>query len=415
MGKDFDRRFADFQRQSDLSADQRYKEFVDQNKRDLQKIGNDLNKSKSDLKDLEKQIKEQEKVNQESNKKLGGIDAKLDSIIPTIAGIPIIVGKAADNVIKNIPTPGDIEKAAATGVCRSTQPGGCMRRALDDQSNTINNNTNNAANNILQGLDTAGTGALVAGQQEILGRLGSQIPGGLGRLITQITRNQAINQIANLVTMAAAIHNCIQLSDNVAVTFFGILDNIFAIPTLIINPEADTIDTREVFNGAIENVMKSVFGVEEWAEIKAKWAAFNRIYQAAANSVNEIRSIGSSLNDAISTTATLTGRGFNALQNDGILSDYNWEPTPENLRLKGGIYAKLGKLADGITIVGETLEAIESVTSEIRSAVESANQIKSNTIEMESEVKKLLGDETRKRDEAIEAIQAPTFNYEDLL
>ncbi|MDF2388825.1 hypothetical protein JMG10_45855, partial [Nostoc ellipsosporum NOK] len=88
---------------------------------------------------LTTKIKEVEKVNEEGNKKLGIIDSKLDKIIPTVAGIPIIVGKAND-IINKMPTPGDIEKAAATGVCRSTQPGGCMNRALNDQSNNINNN-----------------------------------------------------------------------------------------------------------------------------------------------------------------------------------------------------------------------------------------------------------------------------------
>ncbi|OCQ98962.1 hypothetical protein BCD64_23270 [Nostoc sp. MBR 210] len=371
----------------------------------ITQLERDNAKIKTDLDKIDKQVKDQTKVNQEAIPKLNQI----------INFLPLIPARVADNIRPSIPTIPQIENAAATGMCKTTQPGGCSRKMMDDAVGNINGNTNNKTGDVLNAVNAGLQIPELALLDTINNKLGNQIPGGIGRVVSQITRNQAINQIVNLVTMAAAIHNAIQLSDNVAVTFFGILDNLFAIPTLIINPEGNPIDTRDVFNNAIENVMKSVFGVEEWAEIKARWAAFNRIYQAAANSVNEIRSIGSSLNDAISTTATLTGRGFNALQNDGILSDYNWEPTPENLRLKGGIYAKLGKLADGINVVGETLEAIESVTSEIRSAVESANQIKSNTAEMEAEIKKLLGDETKKKDEEIAALQVPTFNYEDLL
>ncbi|MBD2503130.1 hypothetical protein [Anabaena azotica] len=419
LSQEFDRKLEDFKRLSTADANTRFNEFVAQNQRDLSgtnnrvevlaqavpQINNRVNSVAGAIPGIQAQQRENERLNKE------GLN-KLDQLISAVPSVP---AATAALITPAIPTLPRIREAAASGVCQTTRSGGCLSNALGLQTGNILNGVRNNLGSVLDGVNTGANAAQLILLQRIDGKLGAQVPGGLSRLTTQITQNQAINQIANLVTMAAAIHNCIQLSDNVSQTFFSILDNIFAIPSLIVNPEGETVDTQEVFNGAIENVMKSVFGVAEWAEIKAKWQSYNRIYQAATNSLNEIRSIGSSLNDAISTTATLTGRGFNALQNEGLIGEDNWNPTPETLRLKGGIFGKMGKLADGITVVGETLEAIESITSEIRSAVESANQIKQNTSEMEAEVKKLLGEETKKRDEEIEALPAKSFSWEDLI
>jgi hypothetical protein len=407
LSKEFDRRLADFERQSRLTNDQRFDEFTKQNDKDLRRIG-------ADITTINTKIKEGEKVNDRVEKKIDSLIPKIDGIIPTIAGIPLIAGKAADLIKPNLLTAPDIEKATGVAMCRNLQTG-CGKKAIDDAVGNVVNNNNNNTGAVLNALGAASDVANLALLPVINNKLGDQLPGGLSTVIKKITRNQAINQIANLVTMAAAIHNVVQLSDNAAVTFFGILDNIFAIPTLIINPEAETIDTRDVFGDAIENVMKSVFGVQEWAEIKQRWQTYNRIYQAGANSINELRNIGSSIVSAVEQTARLTGKGFNALQDEGILSELNWDYTPEDFKLRGGLYGKLGKVADGISIVTEGLEAIEAITSEIRSAVDSANQIKQESKEIEDSIKELIGQSKTKREEEVEALPAKSYSWEDLI
>ena len=229
LSKDFDRRLADFNNSVNLDSQQRFDKFVEQNKQDLRKIGGDLSQSKTDIKKIEEKIKEGEKLNEKGYEELKKIGAKIDGVIPTIAGIPLVVGKAADGINSNIsklPNIGDIENAATTGVCRSTKPGGCMNKALNDQSNNINNNTNNAANNILQGLDTAGTGALVAGQQEILNRLGAQIPGGIGGKLERFSKWLHLDRALNLMIFAATVHNALMLSNDIGQTLLGAINNV---------------------------------------------------------------------------------------------------------------------------------------------------------------------------------------------
>lgn len=61
--------------------------------------------------------------------------------------------------------------------------------------------------------------------------------------------------------------------------------------------EGESIDTKKVVGDTLDAMMKRLFGVSEWAEIKKKWAAASRIYSAGAQIVGSIREIGSSIQD----------------------------------------------------------------------------------------------------------------------
>ncbi|MEH1791610.1 hypothetical protein, partial [Nostoc sp.] len=64
-----------------------------------------------------------------------------------------------------------------------------------------------------------------------------------------------------------------------------------------------------------------------------------------ANLLNEVRDIASSLMNATEQTINVVGKGFNALQDDGILSEGNWQYFPPNVSLKSGIIAQLATVA----------------------------------------------------------------------
>lgn len=412
LSKEFDAKIADFTRQSNLTADQRFDEFQRTNKeslglikKDLQQTTKEVESNKITITKIDTKLGEQAKVNEEAL-------PKLDQILGIL---PLIPARAADAIRPSIPTIPQIETAAATGTCRTTQPGGCMNKALKDNAADITNNNNTNAANILDAVNTGANAALLTGQQTILSRLGDQVPGGISGFMNRIVKNQWVDRAINLVTMTAAVHNVVMLSDQAATTFFGILDNVLAIPALIVDPNAETIDTKQAFGGLVDGFFKNIFGVTEWAEIKKRWQTANRIYQAAANGANEIRSIGGNIISAVEQTAKLTGKGFNALQDEGLISESNWDYSPENLKLKGGLFAKFGKLADGINIATEGLEAIESITSEIRSAVDSANEIKENAKEVDDGLKELFNQSKTKRDEEIEQITIPSFSEIDFL
>ncbi|MBL1199903.1 MAG: hypothetical protein FWK04_12645 [Nostoc sp. GBBB01] len=412
LSQEFDKHFEDFKQQSTKTSEQLYEEFIAKNKADLSSVKSevvaiqkDVKSNQSDITKIDTRLKDQEKVN----------SAALPKLDQILGFLPLIPARAADAIRPDIPTIPQIEQAAATGTCRTTQPGGCMNKALKDNAAEITSNNNANTANILDAYNTGANTALLQGQQTILQRLGDQVPGGISGFMNRIVRNQWVDRSINLITMTAAVHNVMMLSDQAVTTFFSILDNVLAIPALIVDPNAETIDTKQAFGGVIDNFFKNIFGVAEWTEIKTKWATANRIYQAAANGANEVRNIGGNIINAVEQTANLTGKGFNALQDEGLISENNWDYSPENLKLKGGLFAKFGKLADGINIATEGLEVIESITSEIRSAVDSANQIKENAKEVDDGLKELFNQSKTKREEEVEALPAKSYSWEDLI
>jgi hypothetical protein len=330
------------------------------------------------VKEIEKQQKEQNKVNEEGNKKLGIIDDKLDSIIPTIAGIPIVVGKAADKIITNTPTIPDIEKAAATGVCRSTQPGGCMNKALNDQTGSINNNTNNAANNILQGLDTAGTAGLLAGQQEILNRLGDQLPGGIGGKLERFSKWLHLDRALNLMIWATTIHNALMLSNDIGQTLLGAISNVLQLFGLK-DSEGNAFDLGSIISSSIENLIKGIIGADNYTELKEAWQKASRIYQATINIFNQIQGLLSTILNALEITAGRVGKIGNALKKVGEVADsaYAWmNPQPKFNRVTQFL-ENLQNGASTIQMVTQApLDIINSVTELTNAGTELTNALK---------------------------------------
>ena len=369
LSKDFDRRLADFNNSVNLDSQQRFDKFVEQNKQDLRKIGGDLSQSKTDIKKIEEKIKEGEKLNEKGYEELKKIGAKIDGVIPTIAGIPLVVGKAADGINSNIsklPNIGDIENAATTGVCRSTKPGGCMNKALNDQSNNINNNTNNAANNILQGLDTAGTGALVAGQQEILNRLGAQIPGGIGGKLERFSKWLHLDRALNLMIFAATVHNALMLSNDIGQTLLGAINNVLQLIGLK-DSEDNAFDLGSIISSSIENLIKGIIGADNYTELKEAWAKANRIYQATTNVLNNFLNLTQVVLQAAELIAAYTGKIGNALKKGGVILEnaYGWmNPQPKFNR------------------VTQTLESLQNGASTIQMVTQAPLDIVNATTEL---------------------------------
>jgi hypothetical protein len=385
--------------------DSKFKSDLNNIKTDIYQTKQDINNTKLDIKKIDTQLKEQERVNQSAI-------PKLDFLVQTL---PLLPGRAADAIRPDIPTIPEIEDAAAAGTCKTTQPGGCMNKLVNNSADNINANTDDGLKKIADAANAGANAAELALLNTINSKLGDQVSGGISGFMNRIVKNQWVDRAINLITMTAAVHNVIMLSDQAVTTFFGILDNVLAVPALIVDPNAETIDTKQAFGGVIDGFFKNIFGVTEWAEIKARWATANRIYQAAANGANEVRSIGGNIISAVEQTAQLTGKGFNAMQDEGLLSESNWDYSPEALNLKGGLFAKFGKLANGINIATEGLEAIESITSEIRSAVDSANQIKENAKEVDDGLKELIGASKAKREQEVEALPPKSYSWEDLM
>ncbi len=328
LSQEFDRRNADFFAQSTRTSQENYERLIEQNKQALAPIKSEIGAIKSDLKttttDLTKidtKLKEQTKVNEQAL-------PKLDQILGIL---PFIPARAADAIRPDIPTIPQIETAAATGTCRTTQPGGCMNKALKDNAADIANNNNTNAANILDAVNTGANAALLAGQQTILQRLGDQLPGGIGGKLSRFADWMHLDRVLNILILAATIHNALMLSNDIGQTLIGAINNVLQLIGLK-KEDGSAFDIGSVISSSIENLIKGAIGAENYQQLTTAWAKANRIYQATTNVLNSFQNLTSTVLNGLELVAGQTGKIGNALRASGevLESAYQWmNPQPK--------------------------------------------------------------------------------------
>lgn len=414
LSKDFDQRFADFKRQSELTSDQRFEEFQRENKQslgllkgDLQRLGGDINTTKADITKIDTKLKEQETVNALAI-------PKLDQIL---GFLPLIPGRAADAIRPSIPTIPQIENAAATGTCRTTQTGGCMRRALDDTASNINNNNNTNAANILDAVNTGANAALLQGQQTILQRLGDQLPGGIGGKLSRFADWMHLDRVLNILIFAATIHNASMLSNDIGQTLIVAINNILQLIGLK-KEDGSAFDIGSVISSSIENLIKGAIGSDNYTKLTTAWAKANRIYQASANVLNSFTNIGHTITNALEIVGGMQGKIGNALRIWGVVSEraYQWfNPQPNYHSRMLNFFENAQQTASTIQMVTQApLDVINAVTEFNNSTAEVIKAVRQDEDTKDS---KPIED-AKKVKEAQELIKAnsasPTINLEDI-
>lgn len=377
---------------------------INDNKQDLEKINNDL--------------KIQDIMNKDGLNVLNGlkplvlllpaIDAKINGLTPTINNIP---NATANQVVPEIRP--NVEQA----ICGSK----CLPNFLGNQTNDINNAAAAANNNLLDKINVGLNAANLAADGAAMGmlgtinnKLGDQIPGGLGGMLTKFRKWSGIDRIINLLSITTSIHNAIMLSNNVVDTLFTILDNIIAIPRLVADSEAEPVDSREVFNGAFDSFMKGIFGVQQWEDFKTRWAAANRIYQSSSNVIDNVRQMGSNISDSVQIVGSWTAELGNGLVEEGILGEDNWKYKPEDPKIKGGIFGKIDKFNNTVGELDDKLNSILQVTQNIRDIVETANQIKQETSEIRTALSQAIATSEEDRQKILDQLPDVNFDWTDL-
>ncbi len=413
LSKEFDQRFADFKRQNELTSDQRFEEFERENRQslgllkgDVQQINRDINTTKSDITKIDTKLKEQAKVNEQAL-------PKLDQILDKLPFIPAL---AAAAIRPDIPTIPQIEQAAAIGTCRTTQPGGCMRRALDDSVANINQNTNNGIN-ALDIANAGANGALLIGQQTILTRLGNQLPGGIGGKLTRFTQWLQLDRALNVLTFAATVQNHLMLSNDIGQTLLGAFTNVLTLIGLK-DDNDQPLDIGNIINSTIENLVKGIVGAENYTVISEAWSKANRIYQATNNVLNSFLNLSQTFLQASELIAANTGKIGNALRKGGVIleSAYGWmNPQPKFNRVTGFL-EKFQNGASTIQMVTQAPLDIVNATTELTTAsTDFVKAIKEDNKPENKATPTPEPDELKAKEQASKADSQPVnFDFSDL-
>ncbi|MFK0735531.1 MAG: hypothetical protein ACIWVG_31095, partial [Gloeotrichia echinulata HAB0833] len=310
---------------------------------DLSKQAQDIQKIKDDLKSLDatdsrvpalqaqingltNQIKEQDRLNKLGLDKINDLALMVGGLTPFMNKLP---KQTADLINPNIPTPKDIEKSVGTGICNSAN-GGCLNTALNKNADNINKNSNANNNGILDKLNAGLQIPELALLKTINDKLGEQLPDGIGGKLTRLSKWLHLDRALNILIWWQTLHNAYMLSSNLGQTLTGMISNVLAVFG-IKDAEGSPLDIGEILGGQFDNLAKSVLGESQWGSIKAEWKKWNRIYQAAANLMNSIQSIGYSILSALEVVGSWVAFIGNALRKFGKVGDdaYRWmNPSP---------------------------------------------------------------------------------------
>lgn len=322
----------------------------------------------ADIANINNRLKEQERVN-------GLALPKLDQLLTLI---PLIPARVADNIKPSIPTVPQIEQAAATGFCRTTQPGGCGRKMMDDVTNNINSNTNNKSNNILDAINTGLNASQLAWFQKIDNKLGAQLPGGLAGKLTRFTQWLQLDRALNVLIFAATVHNAFMLSNDIGQTLIGALNNILQLIGLK-DDDGKSFDIGSIISNTVENFIKSIVGDDNYQSITTAWAKANRIYQATVNVLNNFQGLASTILSGLEMTLGKIAKIGNALRKSGevLESAYGWmNPQP-----------KLNRVTQTLESLQNGASTIQMVTQAPLDIINATTELTNSTIELTKAIK----------------------------
>jgi hypothetical protein len=357
LSKEFDAKFNDFKRQNDLTSDQRFEEFQRTNKQalgllkaDIQQIDKDVDLTKANVTKIDTKLGEQVKVNEQAL-------PKLDQILGIL---PLIPARAANAIRPSIPTIPQIETAAATGTCRTTQPGGCMNKALKDNEADITNNNNTNSANILDAVNTGANAALLTGQQTILARLGEQLPGGIGGKLSRFAEWAHLDRALNIINLAANIHNGAMLSNNLGQTLLSVIGNLLSVVGLK-DAEGQAFDIGSIISKGIEGLIKGAIGEENYTALNTTWKRANRIYQAAANLLNSIQSLSASILSALEVVGQWNAKVANSLKRFGVVGEKAYSWMNPNVNFQNKYFTALENATNVISQVDQVASEVLSI------------------------------------------------------
>jgi len=375
-----------------------------------------------------------EKSNQDLVERLTGMEVQLTALAASIATLLAKPLSPASPIDLNSP---EFTNAVATGACKTTQPGGCMRKEFD-KSNDINQNNSTKLDRIdaaMQGLDLIGVAELNKKVDKIDIKLGDQIPNGgisgkLGEIfnkfaeVTDLIKDKfdklwkasGLDRVLAMLTFAASVHNAAMLSRDLAETLIETLESVLRavqgwMPDFLKTPEGEGLDLQEFFGDKIEELLKSILGADNYSSLKSTWIKSNRILTVGSNMLSSIRGMNSAITDGLEVVGGWVATGFNGLQRDGVVSDKTWPWMDTTPRFK----------SKQITRFTENLDNLENAASSIQQLAEASIEFTSEANELVQssiELKKLLDEDSAKKDAEETAKQqeseSPKIHFTDL-
>ncbi len=275
--------------------------------------------------------------------------------------------------------PGRAQPAAPAPAGSPCQKGSCGGKISDQVGQ--NADQLGKINALLNALDLAAIAAMNAKLDVINTKLGPQIPGeGISGFLKKLAKWMQFDRILNVLTWMNTLHNAYMLSNSLSDTLFSAIDNIIGL--FIKDMDGQSIDTKGFFGSKIDEFAARLFGLQNWKEMKTTWKNWSRIYQAAANIANTVRSMIDSLRNITEFIAENTGKIGNALKKFGAIGEKAFPWMPEQVNAQSVWMQRLQNLE-------EAASGIEMVTSEAVSIKDNLKELTTQKEEFEKSIEEL--------------------------
>lgn len=303
----------------------------------------------------------------------------LAGLTPAIQSIGEKVTKIGENT-----TPESITTAAAAGTCRTTQPGGCTTKAIDDAVSRVNQNTNNAT----KGLDALAQAEQLRLLNQIDGKIGGQLPGGISGFMQTAFRATRLDKILNALTFITTLHNAAMLSRNLGQTLGDLTSQ--ALSIIGIKDEKDSpIDINAEIGKQVNNLISSILGAETWTGTKLAWNKANTIISSATAITYSVRSLFDSTRQIAEWTAENTGKIGNALKKFRVVGENAYPFMREQVNSTNAWALKVDRVRQGVDSLDDAASSLSSVLGDVQNIQQEYAQIKEQKDKFDENIKSL--------------------------
>lgn len=349
-----------------------------------------------------------------------GVRLDMEDLIPVLLGATVLPSL---DTLRSQTNQANLTRAAVAGVCQSTQPGGCMQQNIGQPlQNRMDSLINaggtafSAANNIIlvqmQGvLNTVkNTTNIINGVTQATYSVVTNAKHGLQAIQNfastawEVTR---ADKIMNTVAMVMTVHNGMMLSNNLLSTVSEALN--MGLNALNIRDEnAEPIDIGNSVSNMIRNLVTSMIGEQNYAGLTARIAKANRIYQSSVNVLDAANDLFDSARSLSESTAENTGKIGNALREAGVVYEDAYEEFAEKINPQSRVQRNIEKFRGTLEGIGETVETVTQISSEIVDFQDNIDQLKESKQEWKEEVAAVAEEQKAEKDTAKIEVQVST-------
>lgn len=309
---------------------------------------------------------------------------------PRFTTIPVIPALARANQpqtgLRPPPSPDPPPPSSGSGnPCSGNGCGGAIRRDVQNNSNALQR-LQDQLNALNLAAEAGSTAAILRKLEQIDNKLGSQVNGGLSGFLgkfretfDKFSKWAQLDRVLNVLTFITVIHNAFMLSNSLAATLNSAISNglsVFGVE----DPEGNPLDIGGLIGDAVESAITRVIGAENYATMNAAWKKANRIYQATANIIFSLQSIGYSILEATEVVGNYVALIGNSMRKFGVVTERAFGWMNPDLNFMNNRFFR------GLQNVQEAVESVDIVAGEVLNIQQTVDELTNQRTELERAV-----------------------------